>query len=127
MIRSGLKSRTASAFLARVCAICPSLLAALLALQTAALPLCAIAAWLPQSQRESESESSAPEESSKATDPHALVTAASARARRARADRMARLEHFQTRMEAALQVAQVRPTHSAEQAGRNGSGCALRC
>jgi hypothetical protein len=100
---------------------------ALLVLQTAALPPAAIAAWLPQLQRESEGESSAPEESAKATDPHALVAAVSARARRARADRMARLEHFQTRLEAALQAAQVRPTRSAEQTGRNGRGCALRC
>jgi hypothetical protein len=124
-----IQPRALTAIVAKACARCTKLAGAvvvgLLVLQTAALPSPAIAAWLPAAQRESEGE--APEESSKATDPEALVSTSSARARRAQADRLARLDHPVTRIDRARTVAQFRPAESAEFSGRNGQGCALRC
>jgi hypothetical protein len=97
-----------------------------LALQTTLLPAVAISAWLPTSQRESEGESSAPEQSSKATDPYALVTAPSARARRVQADRLSRRADQVSRIQRRRALAGC-GVQSAEFAGRNGQGCALRC
>jgi hypothetical protein len=103
------------------------LVVVLLALQTLVLPPAALNAWLPQSQRETEGESPPSEETSKATDPHALVASASARARRVQADRLARLEYHQAHVVQAQIVARYRPAICGEQAGRNGGGCLLRC
>jgi hypothetical protein len=131
MIRQRRNLPALSPALTRVWAICcaagPVLLAAVLAIQTTAIPPAAIAALWPPSQRESESETPAPEATSKATNPYAIVSSTSARARRAQADRLMRLEHEQARATLAQRVHRFRPARAAEQEARNGRGCALRC
>lgn len=103
-------------------------LVAAVTLQAALLPRNALKPWLPQTQRESEGESNTPEESSRETVPSAVVNSESGRARRAEADRLARLERLPIVSSQGSGV--VRKCHAlvrAEQAARNGVGCPLRC
>ena len=102
-------------------------LVALLALQTAAVPAAGLASWLPAAQRESEGESTSPEESSKETISSTPVFAASARARRAQAHRLARLENIPQLGCHRRNAADFSPGRPSELTGRNGRGCTLRC
>jgi hypothetical protein len=129
MVRAGHLLHALTACLSGICGIVAAPLPAfvlLLASQTALLPAAALSTWLPTTQRETEGESSAPEQSSKATDPHTLVASPSARARRVRADRLARLADHLLQIQRCRALADF-GRQSAEFSRRNGRGCALRC
>jgi hypothetical protein len=104
------------------------LLVALIAGQSVLSAKVALRTWSPHPQRESEGETPTPEESSKEAVPSALASADAARARRAEADKHSRCQHIPART---LQgVGSRRIFHApipADQAGRNGTGCPLRC
>jgi hypothetical protein len=129
MVRSGHNLHALTACLSSICGVIAApmpAVALVLVLLTTLLPAAAISAWLPTSQRETDGESSAPEQSSKATDPNGPITAPSARARRVQADRLSRMADHVARIERRCALAD-RAVQSAEFAGRNGQGCALRC
>jgi hypothetical protein len=103
------------------------LLVALLSLQTVAVPAAGLMSWLPLAQRESEGESPSPEESSKETISGTPVCSASARARRAQADRLSRLESLPKLGIGSSDATTYGLGQPSELTRRNGRGCTLRC
>jgi hypothetical protein len=116
-------------YVARPCAALLPLLAALLALLVALHPILnpTAATWLQLAEREGESESPSPEESSQQIAPGTLPSAATSRTRRAAGSRPTSNEEIAVAGLAIHAWCANRAAQPAEIAGRNGSGGPLRC
>jgi len=107
---------------------CGILLAVVLVFQTMCVPGARLDSWLPQAQRESEGESSAPQESSKESVASTVVAAEHSRPRRVKGDRLAVCGHAPIHQLQAGGLPRTLPVQRAgEHARRNGTGCPLRC
>jgi hypothetical protein len=102
------------------------LLVAALASQMVLIPSTSLNSWLRQAQREGETESPAPAQSSKEVTPGALVSAVTIRARRVQSKWLARMGDV-AQSSQSHESARIFAPRPAELSGRNGCGCVLRC
>lgn len=104
------------------------LLVALIAGQAAISSKSPLWPWMPQPQRQSEGETTAPEESSEEGTPSAFVSSTAVRSRRAAADEQVRFRQICTQSQMPASTRRIfHGPFPAHLAGRNGTGCPLRC